>query len=57
VTSHFLWLVVFSFFVSLVFGVLLRDEPREQLRTGGLMFGGFIAAALVLGWLMYPLPL
>ena len=56
-TSHFLMLVVFSFFVSLVFGVLLRDDPREQLRTGGLMFGGFIAAALVLGWLMYPLPL
>jgi putative Mn2+ efflux pump MntP len=57
VTSHFLLLVLFSFFVSLVFGVLLRDEPREQLRTGGLMFGGFIAAAIVLGWLMYPLPL
>ena len=56
-TSHFLLLILFSFFVSLVFGVLLRDEPREQLRTGGLMFGGFIAAALVLGWLMYPLPL
>lgn len=56
-TSHFLVLVLFSFFVSLVFGVLLRDEPREQLRTGGMMFGGFIAAALVLGWLMYPLPL
>jgi len=57
VTSHFLMMVLFSFFVSLVFGVLLRDDPREQLRTGGLMFGGFIAAALVLGWLMYPLPL
>lgn len=56
-TSHFLVLVLFSFFVSLVFGVLLRDDPREQLRTGGLMFGGFVAAALVLGWLMYPLPL
>ena len=56
-TSHFLLLVLFSFFVSLVFGVLLRDEPREQLRTGALMFGGFIAAAFVLGWLMYPLPL
>ena len=56
-TSHFLVLVLFSFFVSLVFGVLLRDQPREQLRTGALMFGGFIVAALVLGWLMFPLPL
>jgi heme/copper-type cytochrome/quinol oxidase subunit 4 len=54
--SHFLALVLFSFFVSLVFAVLLRDEPREQLRTGAMMFGGFIAAALVLSWLMYPMP-
>ena len=56
-TSHFLVLVLFSFFVSLVFAVLLRDEPRDQLRTGSMMFGGFVAAAIVLGWLMYPLPL
>ena len=55
--SHFLLLVVFSFFVSLVFAVLLRDQPRAQLRIGAMMFGGFVAAAVVLGWLMYPLPL
>jgi hypothetical protein len=57
VTSHFLLLVLFAFLVSLVFAVLMRDEPRAQLRTGGMMFGGFIGAALLLGWLMYPLPL
>ena len=56
-TSHFLLLLLFAFFVSLVFSVLLRDEPRAQLRTGAMMFGGFIAAAVVLSWLMYPLPL
>jgi hypothetical protein len=50
-------MTVFAFFVSLVFAVLLRDEPRTQLRTGGLMFGGFLLAAFVMGWLMYPLPL
>ena len=54
-TSHFGLLIVFALLVSLVFAVLLRDEPREQLRTGARMFGGFVAAALVLGWLMYPL--
>jgi hypothetical protein len=57
VTSHFFLIVLFSFFVSLVFGVLLRDDPRQQLRTGAMMFGGFIGTALVLGWLMYPFPL
>ena len=56
-TSHFLLLVLFAFFVSLVFATLMRDEPRAQLRTGGLMFGGFLLAAIVVGWLMFPLPL
>ena len=56
-TSHFFLIVLFSFFVSLVFGVLLRDDPKEQIRTGAMMFGGFIGTAIVLGWLMYPFPL
>jgi hypothetical protein len=55
--SHFLLLVVFAFFVSLVFAVLAKDDPREQIRFGGLMFAGFLASALLLGWLMYPFPL
>ena len=55
--SHLLLLVVFAFFVSLVFAVIAKDEARDQLRFGGMMFGGFLAAAIVLGWLMYPFPL
>ena len=55
--SHMLLLLVFAFFVSLVFSVIAKDEPREQLRFGGLMFAGFIVSAVVLGWLMYPFPL
>jgi len=55
--SHLVLLVLFAFFVSLVFAVIARDDTREQLRLGGLMFAGFIASALVLGWLMYPFPL
>ena len=54
--SHFLLLLLFAFFVSLVFAVLMRDHPREQLRTGAYLFGGFIGAAVVLGWLMYRMP-
>jgi hypothetical protein len=56
-TSHFLLMVLYAFFVSLVFAVLLRDQPREQLKTGGMMFGGFVGAAFLLGWLMFPFPL
>ena len=56
-TSHFLLMVLYAFLVSLVFAVLLRDKPLEQLKTGGMMFGGFVGVAYVLGWLMYPFPL
>lgn len=55
--DHFLLLVLFSFFLSVVFATLLRDEPREQVRFGLMLFGGFVVAALALGWLMYPFPL
>ena len=57
IRSHLLLLVVFAFFVSLIFAVIAKDEPRAQLRYGGLMFGGFLISAVVLGWLMYPFPL
>jgi hypothetical protein len=55
--SHMLLLVLFAFFVSLVFAVIAKNEVRDQLRFAGLMFGGFLASAIVLGWLMYPFPL
>jgi hypothetical protein len=57
VQSHLFLLVLFGSFVSLVFAVIARDNAREQIRLGGLMLAGFIASALVLGWLMYPFPL
>jgi hypothetical protein len=57
VQSHFLLLVIFAFFVSLVFAVIAKDQPADQLKFGGMMFGGFIVSAVVLGWLMYPFPL
>ena len=55
--SHLVLLAIFAFFVSLVFAVIAKDEARDQLRFGGLMFGGFLASAVVLGWLMFPFPL
>jgi len=57
VRSHLVLLVIFAFFVSLVFAVIAKDDVADQLRFGGMMFGGFLASAVVLGWLMYPFPL
>ncbi len=56
-TSHFGLLALFAFFVAVVFAVLMRDDPPAQLQTGLKIFGGFLAAGIVLGWLMYRLPL
>ena len=55
--SHFLLMLIFSLCVSAVFAGLLRDRAREQIVLGAKMFGGMIAAAFVLGWLMLPFPI
>jgi hypothetical protein len=57
VTSHLGLMLIFSLFVSIVFAVLTRDEPREQIRFGARLFGGFVGAGILIGWLLYPLPL
>ena len=54
--SHLVLLAIFAFFVSLVFALLTKDGARERVRFGAMLFGGFIVAAVVLGWLMYPIP-
>jgi hypothetical protein len=55
--SQLFTLTIFALLVSTVFATLMRDEPREQARTAGWMFAGFLATAIALAWLMYPLPL
>jgi len=55
-TSHLGLLAAFSAFVSIAFAVLMRDEPRDQLTFGAKLFGTFIGSAVLLGWLLYPLP-
>ena len=56
-TSHVGLMILFALFVSVVFAVLMRDEPRAQLQLGVMMFGGFVLGAILIGWLLYPLPL
>ena len=56
-TSHILLLILYAAFVSVTFATLMRDEPREQLRFGARLFGGFVAAGVLLGWLLLPFPL
>lgn len=56
-TSHFLLLLLFAAFVSVIFATLMRDDLREQLAFGARLFGGFVGAGVLLGWLLFPFPL
>jgi hypothetical protein len=56
-TSHFGLMIVFAFFVSLIFATIAKDTPAEQAKLGAKMFGTFIAAAIVMGWVMRLFPL
>jgi len=56
VTSHFLILAIFALLVSTAFALLMRQDPKEQLRFGVLAFVCFLGSAFLIGWLMYPFP-
>ena len=55
--SHFGALTTFALLVSVVFAIITKSEPREQVRYGIFVFICFLAAAVLVGWIMYPLPL
>lgn len=56
-TSHLGLMILFAFFVSLIFATIGKDTPAEQLKLGAKMFGMFVGAAFVLGWVMRLFPL
>ena len=56
-TSHFGLMLLFALLVSLIFSTIAKDQPREQAILGAQMFATFIAAAIVLGWVMRIFPL
>lgn len=49
-------MLLFSFLVSVVFGVLGKNTPRERIQYGAWVFAAFVGVALILGWIMYPIP-
>jgi hypothetical protein len=50
-------MVLFAFFVSTTFATLMRDSVAEQVHLAARLLGGFVAGGVVLGWLLYALPL
>jgi hypothetical protein len=53
---HFLYLVGFAFFVSVVFAVLSNGTNREKIISGLKTFAQFLVISLVLAWVFYFLP-
>ena len=54
--SHFPAMLLFSFLVSVVFGVLSKNTPRDRFLYGAKVFAAFVGVAVVLGWIMYAVP-
>ncbi|HEY2857984.1 MAG TPA: hypothetical protein VGJ21_06180 [Terracidiphilus sp.] len=50
--SHFTAVLLFALFVSVVFGITMRDTPPKMLRYGIYCFVMFVGAAIVLSWVM-----
>lgn len=51
--NHFSAALVFSFFVSIVFGITHRDNTREMVRYGLYCFAMFLGGILIAGWAMW----
>ena len=54
--SHFEALIVFAALVSTVFAITTKNTPRSQVQYGVFVFFSFLVVAIVVGWIMYPLP-
>lgn len=51
--SHFGAVLVFSLFVSVVFGITQRAEPKMMIRFGAYCFVLFVGAVIVASWIMF----
>ena len=50
-------MILFAALAAAVFATIAKDAVRDQLRTGLKLFAAFVGAAILLGWLMYFIPL
>ena len=51
---HVVAMILFALFVSVVFAVISKNDPREQVIYGVKVFVAFIGIGLALAWVMYP---
>jgi len=51
--THFPAALLFALFVSVVFGITQRAEPKKMVRFGAFTFVCLVGAVIVVSWLMY----
>jgi L-cystine uptake protein TcyP (sodium:dicarboxylate symporter family) len=56
--THFLAMVLFSFFVSIAFATLSSDHhtTEERIKYGLRVFAYFVGVGLLIAWVLYLLP-
>ena len=52
-TTHLGVMILFAACVSIVFGTLMREEPRDEITLAGRIFTALAVGAYALGWVMY----
>jgi hypothetical protein len=50
--THFSAALLFALFASVVFGITMRTNTRDQIRYGLYCFVMFIGGVIVAGWVM-----
>jgi hypothetical protein len=49
-------MTIFAVLVSVVFGSVAKDSPRERCLYGLKVFAEFMVIGLLLGWVLYFIP-
>jgi putative Mn2+ efflux pump MntP len=51
--SHFSAVLLYAFFVSIVFGITQRTQPRKMALFAAYCFGLFVVGTVVASWVMW----
>jgi hypothetical protein len=54
--SHFLHMLIYSTVVAVFFGTLFKDNRRDRVRLGAILWLAMVGGGLVLAYAMYPFP-
>ena len=51
--THFSAVLLFSLFVSIVFGITQRADPKMMIRFGAFCFACFVGGTIAASWVMW----